>query len=497
MQVHQAYRYALDPTPGQTAALVSHCGAGRFAFNWGLARVKAAIDQRLAEESYGVADEMLTEMPWSLYALRRAWNTAKQSVAPWWRDNSKEAYNSGLDGLARALANWSASRTGKRVGRPAGFPTFRSKHRARLSCRFTTGRIRVEADRRHVTLPRLGTIRTCESTRKLARHLERGTGRILSATIQQQGARWFVSFTCQIDRPDLVTTRPGAVVGVDLGIKDLAVLSTGEVVANPKHHRSALRRLRRLNKQLARRVGPRSPDGGRREPSARWRNARAALGRAHSRVASQRRDGLHQLTSRLASTYGTVVVEDLNVSGMLANRRLARAIADVGLAEIRRQLAYKTVWRGGRLIVADRWFPSSKTCSGCGAVKAKLALAERTYVCSECGLVVARDLNAARNLAALAVGVAQSCGETQNARGGAVSPGVRAGHAPSKREPQKRGTLPRQRGSSLALVDKHSESTNGLRELHRDSSYHLYLTVTNGWDCDTPVDTALNGEGQC
>ncbi|MFF5206067.1 IS607 family element RNA-guided endonuclease TnpB [Streptosporangium sp. NPDC000396] len=438
MRVHQAYRYALAPTTEQAHALASHCGAARFAFNWGLGLVKAALDQRAAEKTYDVPEELLTEIPWSLYGLRRSWNAAKGTVAPWWTDNSKEAYNTGLDGLARALKSWAASRTGTRAGTKAGFPRFRSKHRAALSCRFTTGTIRLETDRRHVTLPRLGTIKTCESTRKLARHLERGTGRILSATIRLAGGRWLVSFTCEVDRPDRVPARPDAVVGVDLGVKALAVLSTGEVIDNPKHHRAALRTLRKLNKQLARRTGPRTPDGGRREASARWHKAKAALGRAHARVVNQRRDGLHKLTTRLAGSYGTVVIEDLHVSGMLANRRLARAVADVGMGEVCRQLGYKTGWAGGRLVVADRWYPSSKTCSGCGAVKAKLALSERTYVCARCGLVVDRDLNAARNLAALAAryehDVAQSCGETQNARRGAVRPGVRAGHAPVKWE---------------------------------------------------------------
>ena len=456
MRVHQAYRYALDPTPEQARLLASHCGAARFAFNWGLARIKAAMNQRAAEQSYGIADEVLTEVPWSLYWLCDAPGTPpKRSSAPWWAENSKEAYNTGLDGVTRAVKNWAASRKGTRAGRKVGFPRFKSKHRAVPSCRFTTGTIRVEADRRQVTLPRLGTIRTHESTRKLARHLERGTGRILSATVRYEGGRWFVAFTCEIDRTDRTPARPDAVVGVDLGVKDLAVLSTGEVIANPKHHRSALKRLRRLNKQLARRIGPRTPDGARREASARWATTKAALGKAHARVASQRRDGLHQLTTRLAATYGTVVVEDLNVSGMLANRTLARAVADVGMAEVRRQLSYKTGWSGGRLVVADRWFPSSKTCSGCGAVKAKLALSERSYTCGGCGLVLDRDLNAALNLAALAAGVAQSCGETVNARGGAVRPGVRARPAPVKRELPQGRTLPRQRGGSLVLTEKH------------------------------------------
>ncbi|WP_066942282.1 IS607 family element RNA-guided endonuclease TnpB [Microtetraspora fusca] len=450
MKVVQAYRYALDPAPSQVEALASHCGAARFAFNWGLGLVKAALDQRAAEQSYGIPSELLTEAPWNLYALRRAWNTAKGQVAPWWAENSKEAYNTGLDGLARALKNWAASCKGKRAGKPIGFPRFKSKHRAALSCRFTTGTIRLEADRRHVTLPRLGTIRTAESTRKLARHLERGTGRIMAVTVRYEGGRWFVSFTCEIDRADRSPARSDAVVGVDLGVKNLAVLSTGEVVPNPKHHRAALRKLRKLNKELARRHGPRTPGGGKRDASARWHKTKAALGKAHARVAGQRRDGLHKLTTALAGTYGTVVVEDLNVSGMLANRSLARVIADTGMAEVRRQFTYKTTWNSGRLIVADRWFPSSKTCSACGAVKAKLPLHVRVFDCDECPLVMDRDENAARNLAALAADVAQSCGETENApretgRDGNRRPGgvgVRptiGGRSAVKREPPMRG----------------------------------------------------------
>ena len=135
-------------------------------------------------------------------------------------------------------------------------------------------------------------------------------------------------------------------------------------------------------------------------------------------MADLRRDGLHKLTTSLAREYGTIVVEDLNVAGMIRNRRLARAVSDAGFGEIRRQLAYKTSWNGGRLVVADRWFPSSKTCSSCGAVKAKLPLRVRTYVCEACGLVMDRDANAARNLASLVERtVAGSGPETVNGRG--------------------------------------------------------------------------------
>ena len=313
---------------------------------------------------------------------------------------SKEAFNTGLDALARGLRNWAESHNGKRVGRPVGFPRFKSRRRTTPSVRFTTGAIRIEPGRMHVVLPRLGRLKLHESARKLARRIEAGTARIMSATVRRDGGRWHVSYTVEVERAERSPARPGSTVGVDVGIKHLAVLSTGELVPNPRHLATAQARLRALGRALSRKTGPEWRTG--RRASNRWRRAAARLARAHARVANLRRDGLHKLTTRLAREHGTVVVEDLNVTGMLANRRLARHIADAGFAEIRRQLAYKTTWNGGRLLVADRWYPSSKTCSGCGTVKTKLALSEREYECQACGLVLDRDFNAARNLAALA-----------------------------------------------------------------------------------------------
>ncbi|SDM56247.1 putative transposase [Lentzea albidocapillata subsp. violacea] len=378
--------------------LRSHCGAQRFAFNWGLARVKANLDQRAAERSYDLEGPELTPpVNWSAYGLRKDWNLAKEEVAPWWSENSKEAYSSGLANLATALRNWTASRDGRRKGRQLGFPRFKGKHTS-SSCRFTTGAFGlVDYDRRHVKVPRIGTVRTHESTRKLARHVERGSARIRSATVSLRAGRWFVSFSVEIQRAQ--ATSADSVVGVDLGINMLAVLSTGEMVPNPRRLEAAQRTLRRLQRRASRRTGPDRRIG--RSPSVRWSKAQARIARLHARVANARRDGLHKLTTHLVRAHGTVVIEDLNVAGMLRNRRLARHVAGIGLAELRRQLEYKTAWAGTRLHVADRWFPSSKMCSGCGVVKAKLRLAERTYHCQACGLIVDRDLNAARNLAAL------------------------------------------------------------------------------------------------
>jgi putative transposase len=397
--VIQAYRFALDPTPRQRRALASHCGAARYAYNWGLQLVQQRLEQRRAGED--------VEVPWTLSGLRREWNQAKTQVAPWWTENSKEAYSSGLDGLARALKNWTDYRSGRRRGRRMGFPRPKRKGHCRDACRFTTGQMRVLPDRRHLQLPRIGVLKTHESTRKLARRLEQDTARIIAATISRQADRWFVSFTVEVQRHIPTGSGKAGVVGVDVGVRHLAVLSTGVVVPNPHAVQRSLRKMRRLNRELHRRT-----PGSRRRDQTRRR-----LARIHARAANLRRDALHKLTTALATQHGTVVVEQLNLAGMVRNRRLARSLSDSGLAELRRQLAYKTSWYGSQLIVADRFYPSSKTCSTCGWVKAKLALAERTFTCEGCGLRLDRDLNAARNLAKLAEHVAQSGWETLNARG--------------------------------------------------------------------------------
>jgi putative transposase len=380
-------------------------------------------------------------------------------VAPWWAENSKEAYSSGLAGAAAAFGNYAASKSGQRTGPPVGYPRRKTKHRSVRSCRFTTGAIGVEGDRHHVRLPRLGAIRTHESTRKLARRLEDGRARILSATVRQEACgRWYVSLQAEVARAAGGARRPSVVAGVDLGVSHLAVVadSLGGVrfEPNPQHLEVALSTLRRRSRQMARRRGPVGCDPAagvkvRGVPSEGWRDARRSLARAHVRVRHLRADAIAKLTSGLAAEYGWVVAEDLNVAGMVRNRRLARCIAGAGFGEIRRQLGYKSAWNGGQLVLADRWYPSSKTCSGCGVVKAKLPLRTWVFRCEACGLVLDRDLNAARNLAALAASMAgvpewpgpgrvsaeYACGADRKTRRDDPGPTGAGGPAALKQEP--------------------------------------------------------------
>ena len=325
MEVVQAYRFALAPTPGQEERLASHCGASRFAFNTMLAAVKANLDQRTAERSYGITGEDLTpSLGWSAFALQKEWVRRKDAVAPWWKENSKHAYQSGCNNLGRALGNWSKARSGARAG-TAGFPRFKARHRTTPSCAFSDG-VRLDPDRHHVILPVLGSIRLHHSTRKLARRIEAGTARITGTTVSVRRGRWFVSFTVRVDRQigRPAHVKAGApVVGVDLGVRDLVVVATPDGreidrITAPRHLEAAQAKLRTLQRKAARQHGPYDPESTtRREPSTGWRKTQARIAKTHHRVANLRENHLHNVTSALTKRHDVIGVETLAVKPMM------------------------------------------------------------------------------------------------------------------------------------------------------------------------------------
>ena len=409
----EAVRVALDPTPRQERLLESHAGAARFAYNAGLAHVRDMLERG-------------DEPEWSYYGLRRWWNQAKDTLAvdgttgePWWRENSKEAYNSGLESLADALRNFSKSRKGQRKGRRMGFPRFKSKDKAVPGFAYTTGSFGIiDHDPYALKLPRIGRVHCMED---VSRRVD--GAKVLRMSVSRRGGRWQASLT--VERADLPVPSPpkGGSVGIDLGVKELATLSDGTVIRNPHALKSNIKRLRKAQRNLSRK----------RKGSNRRRKARAQVARLYARVANLRSDALNKTTTMLAHAYSDIGIEDLNVAGMVKNHRLARVVEDAAFAEFRRQLEYKTARTGARLHVIDRWYPSSKTCSNCGTVKAKLSLSERVYHCDKCGLVIDRDVNAAINIQ-----VAGSAPETSNARGGSgrrADASRRATRHPVKREP--------------------------------------------------------------
>ena len=400
--------------------------------------MRANLDQRAAERSYGIAEADLTPaLSWSKISFINHMNAWKDGRAPdarvevlddgavvrglpWRGEVSTDVFETASVNAAQALANWAASRHGARAGKAAGFPRFKSRHKTtpafRLRAKYAEGAapsVRPTGPR-SMRFPKLGVLRVRENTKRLRKLYESGRFHAYAASFRFERGRWIVSVTGvaaefhhQRRGPEALTRtrdtasgdvvmvpRHQARVGVDLGVKTLAVIAdeTGAVLAaveGVKALQHAQARLKLANQSYSR---------TKRDSNGRTKAARR-LGRVHARVAHARRNLLHELSSAIVKGHAAVVIEDLNAAGMLANRRLARVVSDAAFAELRRQVTYKAAWYGTVLTIANRWYPSSKTCSGCGQVKADLTLSDRTYACGPCGLVIDRDVNAAINLA--------------------------------------------------------------------------------------------------
>lgn len=312
--------------------------------------------------------------------------------------------------LGKGLTAWSDSRAGKRKGRRAGFPRFKKKTTAvpsfRLRNKHPKGRpaaIRVgDGNRaRSLTLPGIGQIAVHDDTRRLRRMLATGRAKILFATVTQRVGQWWVALNAEAAdlhpahrHSPLDTADSDGWVGIDRGLSAFVVAATGDgaqvarIADAPKALAAGMARQRRLARSLSRK----------KKGSHNRRDATAKLARHHHRVANVRQHFAHQVSNQLVKTHNRLVIENLHVAGMLRNHRLARAISDAGWAEFARQLHYKQDWRGGRVIEADRWYPSSQLCSACGDRRTDLSLAERMFICP-CGHHLDRDLNAAVNLA--------------------------------------------------------------------------------------------------
>ncbi|MGZ3627875.1 MAG: RNA-guided endonuclease InsQ/TnpB family protein [Ktedonobacteraceae bacterium] len=378
----RGYKTELDLTNEQRTACLKHAGASRFAYNWGPARAK---------EAYRTKDKRPTAI-----VLHRALNKLKQTDFPWMYEVSKCAPQEALRDLDRAYKNFfrrvELKKQGKWQGK-LGYPKPKKRSKAIGSFRLT-GSIKVFSDA--VQLPRLGRIRLHE------RNFIPTGAKVLSATVSEQAGRWFVSVQMEEEQEKPVPTTTTA-IGVDLGIKTLATLSDGTIFENPRALKHAQKKLKRLERQKSRR----------KKGSANRKKTCRQLAKQHARVANIRKDASHKLTTYLCKNHALVAIEDLHVAGMLKNHSLAQAVSDSNFGEIRRQLEYKSRHYQTHLVVIDRFYPSSKTCSVCGFVKPELSLNERTYVCEDCGVVLDRDLNAAMNLRMVAV----SSIDTQNAYG--------------------------------------------------------------------------------
>ena len=415
-----SHRIRLDPTPEQRDYFARAAGTARRVWNWALAEWNRQVGAGLKPNAMALKKQFNR-----IKYLDPDWQDADGQ--PWLRTIHRDAHAQPFAHLAKA---WSSYFERHRAGQSAHRPRFKKKGRCRDAFYVANDRFRM--DGMAVILPKIGRVTLRERLR--------WPGRIMGASVGRDADHWFLAV--QVEVPDNVAHRArrgDGVTGVDLGVSAAATLSSGEKIPAPRPLAAALRRLRIRSRRQSRKVeaakkgarieGP-IPKGTRLPVSKNRTCGARALARLQSRIARVRRDFTHKLTTRLCRENQTVVIEDLHVSGMLANRRLARAIADVGFYEIRRQLQYKAARYGTRLVLADRWYPSSKLCSACGEKYAALGLGERTWTCAACGAHHDRDVNAAINLQRLATG-AHAAQTALPVASRAVTPGTAAGAGPA------------------------------------------------------------------
>jgi putative transposase len=433
---HTTFRFALDPTPAQEQMLAQHAGAARFTYNQCLRFVTNALTAKRIDPSVTV--------PWSAYDLINTFNAWKKSeeagrafvVAAdgsirkqvtglaWRHKISAQVFEEAAVDLGRALSAYWSTQKGSHAGRTVGFPRHKRKGRCRDSFRLRNKRqpsgylIRVgEGHLRSVTLPTIGRIRVHDDTRKLrhllrpiaqvpptsGEHSETPRARILFATITRRGTRWYVSLNVVAPdfhpsrRHELTTNENGSYVGVDLGLTAFAVAAQSDRTEVGRWHTSNPLRRRLSRVRRCCRAVSRAQRGSRNHAKAVRR-----LRREYAHIANSRGTFLHQVSGQLVKNHARLAIEHLAVENLVRHNRLALVVADAGWSEFARQLAYKAEWFGAELVICDRWFASSRTCSRCGTLKKQMVLAERVFRCHACELITDRDRNAAANLAAWA-----------------------------------------------------------------------------------------------
>lgn len=350
------HRIRLDPTHRQAEYFRRAAGAHRFVFNWALAEWN---------RQYSLGQKPTAN------GLKKQFNAVYKSEFPWVSETHRDCHSQPFSDLNTAFVNFFAGRAER--------PAFKGRDKTRRSFYVANDKLKIVGC--NAKLPVIGKVRMREELRL--------SGKINSARVVEEAGLWFICIS--VDVGEVSRPRTGdAIVGVDLGIKTLATLSTGEQIENPRPLKKAQKRLKLAQRKLSRR----------KKGSKNRNKQRLVVAKLHRRVKNVRHDVLHKLTTRLCRENQTVVIEDLNVGGMVKNHRLAQSISDVGFGLFRMMLQYKSALYGNRIVVADRFFPSSKSCSSCGLIKDKLSLDERTYRC-ECGLEIDRDLNAALNLVQL------------------------------------------------------------------------------------------------
>lgn len=369
--VKRAYRYRFYPTAEQADLLNRTFGCVRYVWNRALAERSRAWTQEQRRVTFAGTCRMLTE-----------WKAEPETA--WLYEVSNVALQQGLQHLQQAYVNF--------WGKRAKYPTFKSKRKSRASATFTTSGFRCRDGQ--ITLAKMSEPLAIRWSRPLPEGAEPST----VAVSRDAAGRWHISVLVETTVETMPTV--DSAVGIDAGITSLLTLSTGEKIANPRHERRDRRRLAKAQRAMARKQ----------KGSANREKARRKVARVHARITDRRRDHLHKLSTRIIRESQTVIIEDLSVRNMVKNHFLARAISDASWSELRRQLEYKADWYGRTVIAVDRFYPSSKTCSACGHMAAKMPLSVREWECAACGASHDRDVNAAKVLLAAGLAVA-ACGD--------------------------------------------------------------------------------------
>jgi putative transposase len=343
----------------QEILMAKHAGIARFTYNWGLATWQDLYKDGLKPNKY---------------LLKKFFNNHVKPELTWIKEK----------GICQKITQYAFDSLGEAFQRffkgQSQYPNFKKKEKNDSFTIDKSGKP-IPVGGKSIKLPTIGWVKTYEG-------LPHTTCK--SITISRTADSWYISFS--YEKECQPTNKNNAVVGVDLGVKELATLSTGVTFSNPKYYKQNLAKLQRLSKIYCRKA----------KGSNNKRQAKIKLARHHAKIANLRKDTIHKITTYLCKNHAMIVVEDLNVSGLLSNHKLAQAIADCGFYEFKRQLEYKAEKFGSEIIIADRFYPSSKTCSHCGHKKEHLSLSQRTYQCENCGFEIDRDLNAAINLSRLA-----------------------------------------------------------------------------------------------
>ena len=366
----------------QTTLAQKHAGASRYAYNWALDKCKKGFENKKDGEVY--------KRP-SAVDLHKDWVVFKNSEATWAKEVSKCSPQQAFRNLDTA---YKRTFTVKNVK----FPAFKKK--GVNDSFYLEGAIHVKGDK--IKLPKFGWVTCSEILPNIS---------IKNVTISRQANHWFVSFKTQQIPQKVENIEQKPIIGVDLGIKTLATLSNGEVFENKRPYKKLKRKLRIAQRKVSKKFKK-----GAKNQSKNYQKAKKRVANIHYKIACIRKDTLHKLTTHLAKNHSEIVIEDLNVKGMSKNHKLASAILDGGFYEFKRQLEYKTSWYGSKMMVVDRFYPSSKTCSDCQTIKQDLTLKDRIFKCPTCGMQKDRDLNASINLRNKSVSYTASnaCGVSKN-----------------------------------------------------------------------------------